>query len=256
MSSTILVTGGTGVLGSHVVPLLRGEGRPVRVLSRRQHPGEDGVEYVTGDLLNDEGTTAAVSGVETILHLAGGPKGDDVATRNLVRAAEKEGVAHLVYISVIAVDRIPLGYYRSKLASERVIVESRVPWTTLRAAQFHDLVLKVLDAAAKLPLIPAPAGIRLQPVDSGEVAARLVALAAAGPAGLATDLAGPSVRGLPELIRSYLEAKDQRRRTMPLPIPGRLGRLYREGENLSLQDVDTGERTWESFLGQRVTALR
>lgn len=256
MSSTILVTGGTGVLGSHVVPLLHEEGHQVRVLSRRHHPSEGGIDYVTGDLVNDEGTADAVSGVDTVLHLAGGPRGDDVATRNLVRAAETEDVAHLVYISVIAVDRIPLGYYRSKLASERVIVESRVPWTTLRAAQFHDLVFSVFGAVAKLPLIPAPAGIQLQPVDAGEVAARLVELAAAGPEGLVTDLVGPSVRSVPELMRSYLQATGQRRATVPLRIPGRIGRLYRQGENLSLRGADTGDRTWERFLAERVAANR
>ncbi|MGH2754312.1 MAG: SDR family oxidoreductase, partial [Actinomycetota bacterium] len=121
--SRILVTGGTGTLGRHVVPRLRNVGGGVRVLSRHtREPGND-VEYVTGDLLKNEGIEAAVDGAGTIVHLAGSNKGDDESTRNLVRAASRAGTQHLVYISVIGVDRIPLvsgidramfGYFGSK----------------------------------------------------------------------------------------------------------------------------------------------
>src|SRR5215218_5250856 len=105
MTSPILVTGGTGTLGCQVVPRLRESGREVRVLSRHGNESKDGVEYVTGDLLKGEGIEPAVDGVETILHLAGGPKGDDEATRNLMRAASRAGARHVVYISVIGADR-------------------------------------------------------------------------------------------------------------------------------------------------------
>ena len=81
MTSPILVTGGTGTPGQQVVPRLREAGRAVRVLSRKGHEHEYGVEYVSGDLLKGYGIEAAVDGIETILHLAGGPKGDDEASR-------------------------------------------------------------------------------------------------------------------------------------------------------------------------------
>jgi uncharacterized protein YbjT (DUF2867 family) len=174
MTSSILVTGGTGTLGRHVTPLLLDAGCKVRVLSRRSHEPRDGLEFVTGDLLKDEGIEPAVDGAEIVLHLAGGPKGDDEATRNLVRAASRASVQHLVCISVIAADRVPIGYFRSKLGEERAVAESGLPWTTLRAAQFHDLVLFVLQKMAKLPVVPVPGGVRLQPVDTRAVAARLV----------------------------------------------------------------------------------
>jgi uncharacterized protein YbjT (DUF2867 family) len=152
MASRILVTGGTGTLGRHVVPRLQGAGCDVRVLSRHAHEATNGIEYVTGDLLKDEGVEAAVDGAEIIVHCAGSNKGDDDATRNLLRAASRAGAQHLAYISVIGVDRIPVvsrtdramfGYFASKLAAERVVADSGLPWTTLRAAQFHDLQLKV-----------------------------------------------------------------------------------------------------------------
>src|SRR5689334_17178183 len=115
MTSTILITGGTGTLGRQVVPLLRESGRDLRVLSRSSREPGDGITHVTGDLLAGEGVDAAVDGAEVVLHLAGGPKGDDVATRNLAAAAARAGVRHLVYISVIGADRVPLAWVRSKL---------------------------------------------------------------------------------------------------------------------------------------------
>ncbi|HEX2179778.1 MAG TPA: NAD(P)H-binding protein [Actinomycetota bacterium] len=262
MSSPILITGGTGTLGRHVVPLLREAGRDLRVLSRHPHNSGDGIEYVTGDLMKDEGIPAAVDGAGIIVHLAGSNKDDDVATRNLVRAASRAGAQHLVYISVIGTDRIPLvsgvdrtmfGYFGSKLAAERVVAGSGLPWTTMRAAQFHDLLLKVVEAMAKLPVIPVPAGFKFQPVDTGEVAAQLVDLALGSPAGLVPDMAGPRVYEMAELIRRYLRAGGKHRPIVPLRLPGEAARAFRAGANLA-PDRAVGRRSWEDFLNERVLA--
>src|SRR5262249_56399527 len=140
--------------------------------------------------LKDEGIRAAVDGASIIVHCAGGRKGDDEATRNLVAAASRARVRHLVYISVAGADRVPVvsgadramfGYFGFKLAAERIIADSGLPWTTLRATQFHDLSLTVAEQMAKLPVIPVPAGVRFQPVDTGDVAAPLVGLALGSP---------------------------------------------------------------------------
>jgi uncharacterized protein YbjT (DUF2867 family) len=104
-----------------------------------------------------------------------------------------------------------LGWLRSKLGAERAVADSGLPWTTLRAAQFHDLVLTVVQKMTKLPLIPVPGGLRFQPVDAGEVAARLVELTLDKPAGLVPDLAGPKVYGLADLVRGYLQARGKHR---------------------------------------------
>lgn len=252
MTASILLTGGTGTLGRHVTPLLLDAGRKVRVLSRTSRASGDGVEYVTGDLLKDEGVGPAVDGAETVLHLAGGPKGDAEATANLLRAASRAGVRHFVYISVIGADRVPVGYFRSKAAAERAVADSGLPWTTLRAAQFHDLVLTVVRKMALLPVIPIPGGVRCQSVDAREVAARLVQLTLGEPAGLVPDLAGPKVYGLGELSRGYLRARGRHRLTVPVRMPGKAGRAYRAGDNLSFEGTDLGRRTWEEFLAERV----
>ena len=258
----ILVTGGTGTLGRHVVARLRDAGRDIRVLSRHDHASGDGIEYVTGDLLKNEGIEPAVDGAATIVHCAGSSKGDDEATRNLVRAASRAGAQHLVYISVIGADRIPLasgidramfGYFGFKLAAERAVADSGLPWTTLRAAQFHDLLLTVAQAMAKLPVMPVPAGFRFQPVDAGEVAARLVELALGAPAGLVPDIGGPRVYGMADLLRGYLRARRKHRLMVPVRLPGKAARAFRGGANLAPERA-VGHRTWEDFLAERVSA--
>jgi len=252
MTSLILVTGGTGTLGTHLTPLLKNAGHDLRVLSRLPREPADGIEYVTGDLLKDEGVQAAVEGTETVVHLAGGPRGDDEATRNLTRAASRAGVRHLVYISVIGAHRVPIGYFRSKHRAERAVADSGVPWTILRAAQFHDLVLTAMRSMTRMPVVPAPKGLRLQPVDSRDVAIRFAELALGTPAGLVRDLAGPGVYDVADLARGYLRARGRRRPFLPIHIPGKAGRAYRAGENLSLDEADHGDRTWEDFLTERL----
>jgi uncharacterized protein YbjT (DUF2867 family) len=262
MAAPILVTGGTGTLGRLVVPRLRDAGCDVRVLSRRHREREPGVELVTGDLATGEGIDAAVAGIDTIIHCAGSTKGDDDKARQLVRAALRAGARHLVHVSVVGADRVPLGsavdramfgYFGSKLAAERVVAGSGLPWTTLRSTQFHDLILLAVGQLAKLPVVPVPAGFRFQPVDPDEVAARLVDLAAGTPSGLVPDIAGPRVYELAELVRGYLAATGRHRPILPVRLPGQAARALRSGANLSPGRA-VGHRTWEEFLATRLHA--
>jgi uncharacterized protein YbjT (DUF2867 family) len=246
--STILVTGGTGTLGRQVVPRLQAAGWKVRVLSRHANDRGDGVEYLAVDLLKGDGIEQAVDGVDVILHLAGGPKGDDIGTRHLVRAAERAGVGHIVHISVTAVDQLPLTYFKSKLGAEQAVRDSSVPWTVLRVAQLHDFAWKTAQAMAKLPVLPVPGGVRFQPVDRRDVADRLVELALGEPAGLVPDLVGPKVYSLGELARDYLRVTGKHRLSLPIHVPGKAGKVYRAGGNLTLSGADVGTHTWEDFV--------
>jgi uncharacterized protein YbjT (DUF2867 family) len=260
MTSSILLTGGTGTLGRLVVPLLRDAGCHVRVLSRSSHEPADGTEFMTGDLATGEGLDAAVDGIDTVLHCAGSAKGDEDKARNLVRAASRAGAPHVVYISVVGAERIPVvsgvdrnmfGYFAAKRAAENVVADSGLPWTTLRATQFHDLVLTVAQQLGKLPVLPVPAGIRCQPIDAGEVAARLVELSLGKPSGLVGDMGGPRVYELTDLIRSYLRASHRRRLLMPVRLPGKAAQAVRAGAILA-PDQAVGHRTWEDFLADRL----
>jgi uncharacterized protein YbjT (DUF2867 family) len=263
VSSPILVTGGTGTLGRLVVSRLRDAGYDLRVLSRRRpEDGEgNGDEHVTGDLATGEGIEAAVEGAEVVVHLAGSSRGDEAKARHLVEAASRAGTRHLVYISVVGADRIPViggidramfGYFESKLAAERLVADSGLPWTTLRATQFHDLMLMAARGMARLPVIPVPAGFRFQPVDAAEVADRLVELALGAPAGLVPDMAGPRIYRMGELVREYLRARGKHRPIVPVPVPGRAARAIRDGANLSPGRA-VGQRTWEDFLAARLS---
>ena len=255
----ILVTGGTGTLGRLVVARLGETGHRVRVLSRSSHAGD---EFMTGDLDTGAGIDDAVRGIDVVVHCAGAAKGDDVKARHLVRAAAEAGVRHVVNISVVGADRVPqrsaldramFGYFGSKLAAEEVVAGSGVPWTTLRATQFHDLMFTTVKAMSKMPVIPVPSGFRFQPVDAGEVADRLVELALGSPAGLVPDIAGPRVHTMAELVGSYLKASGRRRLIMPVRLPGRAAGAFRAGANLS-PDRAVGRRTWEDFLVRRMDA--
>lgn len=261
MTSLTLVTGGTGTLGRLVVPLLRDAGHRVRVLSRSARDHRDGVEFVTGDVSTGDGLDGAVKGAGTIVHCAGSAKGDEVKARNLVSAASRADGPHLVFVSVVGADRVPVvsgvdramfGYFAAKREAERIVEGSGLPWTTLRATQFHEFVWTTLSRLGALPLVlPTWAGVRFQPVDAGEVAARLAGLALGAPAGLVPDIAGPRVYPMEDLARDYLKAVGRRRLVMPMPAPGRAARAFRNGANLPLDGAGAGGRTWEEFLAGR-----
>jgi uncharacterized protein YbjT (DUF2867 family) len=230
------------------------------VLTRQTRNDEKGASFARGDLLSGIGLDAAVAGVATIIHCAGASRGDDMATRNLVDAAARTGRPHLVYISVVGADRVPVigsidhmmfGYFAMKRRAEQVVANSALPWTTLRATQFHDLVLLVLQNLVKLPIVPVPSGFSFQPIDSDDVAGHLVDLALGHPSGLVPEIAGPRVYAASELASSYLDAIDRRRPIVPIRLAGSAARALRGGANLDPAHAVDG-KTWEEFLASRV----
>jgi uncharacterized protein YbjT (DUF2867 family) len=243
--ATVLVTGATGTLGRPTVAQLRGAGHEVRALSRRSGPG-----LVTGDLLTGAGIDAAMEGVPTVLHLATGRRRTDVVlARTLVDAASRGRVGHLVLISIVGVEHIALGYYRDKVAIERLVAGSGVPHTVLRATQFHDLVDQLFHVQRRLPVVLAPS-FDVQPIAPEEVARRLVELASGPPAGRVPDIGGPEVRPLPDLARAWTAARGIRRRIVPVRVPGRVFSGYAAGLNL-VPGTPYGRITYEEHLARR-----
>lgn len=259
VTEPILVTGGTGVLGRLVVQRLAADGCPVRVMSRRPQPRDDdreGVEWATADLESGQGVDAAVAGVGAIVHCATALSGrrEPELARVLVDAARRAGSPHLVYVSIVGVDKVPYPYYRGKLAAEELIERSGVPYTIQRATQFHDLLRAVFASAAKSPLMPVP-DLPFQPVDAGEVAARLARLALEPPAGRADDMGGPKVRDARSLARAYLAASRRRRLLLPVRLPGAVFGAYRRGGHLA-RERSEGTVTFEAYLAARTDGLR
>jgi uncharacterized protein YbjT (DUF2867 family) len=243
--SLVLVTGGTGVLGRAVAAGLTTAGHDVRIMSR--------TGTVRGDLRTGDGLDAAVASATAVVHCASDPRDsrrvDVDGTRRLVDAARRAGHPHMIYISIVGVDRIPYPYYRAKAEAEREIALSGLPWTTLRATQFHEFTADLLGQLTRLPVVPAPRGWRFQPVDVREVAARLVTAVDTGAGGRLPDLGGPEVLTVAELARAYLSAAGRRRPIVPLPVPGRFSAALRAGANLS--PGDRAGQTFAAFLAER-----
>ncbi|MFC9687381.1 SDR family oxidoreductase [Kribbella sp. NPDC056951] len=219
---TILVTGGTGRLGRPTVERLRAAGHTVRVLSRRTGSG-----LMTGDLSTGDGIAAAVDGVDLVVHLATGLGRRDVQQARTLLSATP-AATHVIYMSIVGVDEIPLSYYRYKLEAER-LVEAHPAHTILRATQFHSLLDKIFSL--KLPALFAPAAM-LQPIAVEDIAARLTELVADPIPGRAADIGGPESVSIPDLARTWKAARNSRRPVVPLRIPGKIFRAYTAGSAL------------------------
>ncbi len=256
----VLVTGGTGVLGRRVVERLVRDGKGVRILSRRPRPSAPSrVRAFWGDLAGGSPSLReAVAGAEAIVHCASSPfrktRAVDVeGTRRLLEIARACGIRHFLYIAIVGVDRNPLGYYRAKLDAEGLVERGEVPWTILRATQFHDLLAEFFRLLSRSPVLLLPRGFRFQPVEAGEVADALVEIVGAGPSGRAPDLGGPEVRGVADLARAFLGASRRRRLLLPVPVPGGTAAAFRAGSNLC-PDRAVGKVRWEEFLEERIVA--
>lgn len=246
MTEPVVVTGGSGVLGRVVVDRLRASGRAARVVSRTERADP---EWAAADVVSGEGLDAALAGAGAVIHCAssqGSTKKDVTAMRNLVAAARRSECPHLVYVSIVGVDRVPYGYYQAKFAAEQVLEHSGVPHTIQRATQFHDLLRVILAWAARSPVMPVP-DVSDQPIEVADVADRLVELAASEPCGRADDMGGPETREIPDFARAYLTATGRNRRLLRVRLPGATFRAYRDGGHLTPDHPIPG-RTFEEYL--------
>ncbi|MBQ1023119.1 SDR family oxidoreductase [Micromonospora sp. C95] len=247
----VLVTGASGTLGREVLPRLVDAGYEVRATSRRPRTGS-GVRWVVTDLATGEGLASALTGVDAVLHLASSPTRrshqiDVLGTRRLVSAAADAGVTHLVYVSIVGVDRVPYSYYRHKLAAERVVADGKVPWTVLRATQFFPFIDELLRLSSKLGPVLGDRAVLAQPVDPGEVADKLVELLRAGARAGIVEYGGPEVQRFDAAVRAWRQARGSRRPLLPIRFPGRLGRELRGG-GLVTDARPAGRRTWADYL--------
>jgi uncharacterized protein YbjT (DUF2867 family) len=245
----VLVTGGTGRLGKRLTEPLQAAGHSVRQMSRRG-TGPGGVR---GDLaVGGRDLAQAAAGAEIIVHAASDAQGDpwqvDVAgTRRLVEAVDRSRLQHLVYVSIVGVDRIPYSYYRAKFAAEQVLLASGLPVTLLRVTQFHEFVDFLLDTARRGPVLPVPMGWRLQPVDTGDVAAHIVEVAAGAPIGGVVEFGGPEELSAADLARAWASVRAQGAHVVATPVPGKLSTAFRDGAAVPSGGA-RGHRTYGQHL--------
>jgi uncharacterized protein YbjT (DUF2867 family) len=253
----ILVTGGTGVLGREIVEAAEAAGHTVRVGSRG--PRRTGVpaarEWAVMDLASGSGMDEAVAGVDVVVHAASDPKSSQASdvdgTRALVEACRRRGVAHFAYVSIVGIGRIPVRYYQHKLAAEEIVSAGGVPFSILRATQFHPFLDQLLTAAARVPLVmPLPAGFQIQSVDVAEVARRLLRCVDEGPGGRLPDFGGPEAMTLREAARLWRDARGVTKPLLSLPLPGRAAAALRSGAN-TVPDGEHGTIRWRDWLDRR-----
>lgn len=223
------------------------------MLSRQPAPRvPDGVVTVQGDLEAGSGIDDAVQGVDAVLHAASNTKrgtgrGDVEGTRRLCEAARAAGVGNLFFISIVGIEKIPLAYYRAKLACEQVILRAGIPFTIFRATQFHELLSPALLRAERWPILPAPLGFRFQPVAARDAAAQAAELVGRGALGRTADFGGPQVMTVREMVGTWRAVRGVRLRTLNVPLLGRTARAFRLGLN-TCPDRARGHRTWEQHV--------
>jgi uncharacterized protein YbjT (DUF2867 family) len=255
--STILVTGATGTLGREVVRQALARKQNVRAYVRGAEAAlPEGVKAFPGDIRTGAGLREATKGVDAIVHCAtffdAGNVTDLEGARHLIAAAAENGSPHLVYISIVGIDDSKFSYFQGKLAIERMIEQSGLPFTILRVTQFHDFVLKLInsfedkDASA----IVLPAGLRFQTIDASEVAEALVTIAMQPPVGRAPDMAGPEILTLEDMADTYKRVYRKPHVVRLEPSESDFHDAFRSGSNL-VPDRTVGRTTWEAFLRQR-----
>ena len=251
----VLVTGGTGTLGRDVVMLLRQSGHRARILSREPRGHVDAVQ---GDLKTGAGLTKALAGMDAIVHAASATRepmalrATDVrGTRRLLELAPDANIGHFVYISMVGIEGVAYPYYRIKISAETLVREGMVPWSILRATQFHSFMESTLRAFARLPgMLAIPFGWQFQPVESREVARRVVDVVLDKPAGMLPDFGGPQVRDFKSIAESWLAARKERRRLMNLWLPFKASRQVAEGR-LTCPEHKDGLVTFDQYLAEK-----
>lgn len=241
----VAVAGGTGQVGRHVVEVARERGHDVVVLARSA-----GV-----DLRSGTGVADVLGGADAIVDVVGvtttsrskGARFFEETTRVLETAAREAGTGHRVLLSIVGIDDIDTGYYGAKLIQERAVAAGDVPWTILRATQFHEFAEQMFERGSVGPLHLAMR-MRTQPVAAREVAERLLDLVEAGPAGRVADLAGPREESLVEMIRAYARLRGVRGSIPAFSLPGTWGRALRGGKALPGPDATLGRQTFGEWI--------
>jgi len=240
----IAVVGGTGTLGRHVTLELTRRGHEARVLSRHSR------EYPV-DLSSGQGLAGALAGCDAVIDASSSQRNARQVmvdgTARLLAAEQQAGVGHHVLISIVGCDEVSIGYYRAKVNQERAVERGPVPWTIVRATQFHELVNGWFTAASRFRMLPA-AGMPLQLVAAAEVAPVLADAAERDPSGGRISVGGPEVSSVRDLARTWLSATGRPAVLVPVPLPGSTGRALRAGA-LTADHADvTGVITFADWL--------
>jgi uncharacterized protein YbjT (DUF2867 family) len=241
----IVIIGGTGLIGSKAAPLLRQRGHEVVAASP-----DTGVNTTTG-----EGLKEALAGAQVVIDLANSPSFEDKAVleffetseRHLLPAEVSAGVQHHVALSIVAVDRTGNGYFRAKLAEEKLIEASGVPYTIIRATQFMEFLRGIADSSAEGNIVKLPP-VLFQPIAADDVAASVAETALAAPQNEVVEIAGPERAPFNEIVARYLRAVGDPRQVVSDPNAGYWGGRVEEQSLVPLGEARLGRIGLDEWL--------
>jgi len=247
----VAIVGGTGMLGKALGVELAARGDEVLALSRTAATLPGGVAHRAIDLTDGGGLSEALGGAEVVVDASNSSPRNAApvlveGTRRLLAAAAAADVRHYVGVSIVGCDQVPMSYYEVKVEQEKAIAAGNLPWSLLRATQFHQLLDWAFGRAASLRLRPTGAA-RVQPVAVDDVAARLAEVAHHAPGGRQPDLAGPEVRTLSELSHAWWQARGRAALPVRIPSLGKIGRPLAAGA-ICNPEAAGGGPTFEQWL--------
>jgi uncharacterized protein YbjT (DUF2867 family) len=241
----IVVIGGTGLIGSKTVAILRQGGHEVVAASPNS-----GVNTITG-----EGLREALAGAQVAIDLANSPSFEDKAVleffetsgRNLLAAEAAAGVGHHVALSIVAIDRTDSGYFRAKVAQEKLIEASSIPYTIIRSTQFMEFLRGIADSSAEGKIVRISAGL-FQPIAADDVAANVADVALAPPRNGIVEIAGPERAPFNEIVARYLKAVGDPREVVRDPEARYFGGRVEEHSLVPLGEARLGRIGLDEWL--------
>ena len=241
----IVIIGGTGLIGSKTAPILRQRGHEVVAASP-----DTGVNTITG-----EGLKEALAGAQVVIDLANSPSFEDKAVLEFFEASEHHllpaevsaGVQHHVVLSIVAVDRTDNGYFRAKVAEEKLIEASGVPYTIVRATQFMEFLGGIADSSVAGNTVRLPP-VLFQPIAADDVAAFVAEAALAAPRNGVIEIAGPERAPFNEIVSRYLKAIGDPRQVVRDPEAGYWGGRVEELSLVPLSEARLGRIGLDEWL--------
>jgi uncharacterized protein YbjT (DUF2867 family) len=241
----IVVLGGTGLIGSKVVASLRGSGRETVAASPKS-----GVNTITG-----EGLKEAVGGAQVVVDLTNSPSFEaravmeffETSGHNLLAAEAAAGVRHHVALSIVAIDRTDNGYFRAKLAQEKLVKASGIPCTIIRATQFMEFLGGIADASADGNTVRLPP-VLFQPIAAEDVARIVAEVALAPPRNGIVEIAGPERAPFNDIIARYLKAVGDPREVVRDPEARYWGGRVEEHSLVPLGEAHLGRIGLDEWL--------
>jgi len=245
---TVAITGATGALGRPLALKLESHALSVRRMSRRV-TGDNAVQV---DLNNSSGLVAALERTDAVVHLASSARdrnfsGDALQTKNLLDAAKEVSVRHFFYVSIVGIDRIPFSYYKTKLACENLVRQSSIPYTIIRATQFHEFIDELLHRAHRWGGLWLPKSFRFQTVDTEALADHLMLSIQRAPTMAIENIGGPEISTFGDMAKIWLAIRSLSNPVINLPLVGKVAAGFRRGYNTTRYTLPKS-MTWEEWL--------